>query len=397
VPSTALIDETASLSVTGAAPGSHLVIRAELTDGGGYPWAAEGEFISDAQGSVDTAKQAPIRGAYRIVSAMGLIWSMRPTEKGVRIYAAPHALGSQVVRFHLEIDGKEVSSTQFEQEFVRPDVQQIHLDGDLHGTLFLPATPGKHAAVLVVGGSEGGQPAGRAAWLASHGYVSLALCYFHCEGTPNELERIPLEYFGRALGWMAQRPEVDANRMGVMGTSRGGELALQLGSMYPAIKAVVAYVPANVRYPSCCEQRPDASWTWKGEPLAWTAPWLNPGPGPALGAAIAVEHTNGPILMIGGKSDQVWPSAEMVDAAAARLRAAHFAHQVVVLEYDHAGHRAGLPEIIPAWNDGAVHPVSGKMMEFGGTPQGNALSSLDAISRVLDFLSQNLQQPEAAR
>lgn len=123
---------------------------------------------------------------------------------------------------------------------------------------------------------------------------------------------------------------------------------------------------------------------------------MNPGPAVALGAAIAVEHTNGPILMIGGQSDEVWPSAQMVDAAASRLRAHHFAYQVVVLNYDHAGHRAGLPEIIPAWNDGVVHPISGKVTVFGGTPEGNALSSLDAIPKVLEFLEKNLQDPAPA-
>ena len=97
-------------------------------------------------------------------------------------------------------------------------------------------------------------------------------------------------------------------------------------------------------------------------------------------------------LMIGAIDDGVWPSAQMVDAAAARLRRRHFAYQVVVLKYDHAGHRAGLPEIIPAWCNGVEHPISGRMTDFGGTPQGNAESSLGAIPKVLDFLEKNLLQ-----
>jgi dienelactone hydrolase len=40
-----------------------------------------------------------------------------------------------------------------------------------------------------------------------------------------------------------------------MGASRGGELALQLGAMFPRIAAVVAYAPASVRIASCCLQR----------------------------------------------------------------------------------------------------------------------------------------------
>ena len=395
-PAAVMIDEPVSVLVSGVAPGARVTIRAELTDGGGHPWAAEAEFVADAQGMVNTASQAPVKGSYRIVSAMGLLWSMRSTVRDVHRYEPPHALGPQISRFHLLLDGKEVSSAELVQSTVRPDVKQMDLNGDLHGVLFVPASAGKHPGILVVGGSEGGTPGSRAAWLASHGYVALALCYFHCPGTPPTLQNIPLEYFGLALGWMAQRPEVAADRLAVMGTSRGGELALQLGSMYPAIKAVVAYVPANVRYPSCCGQRLGAAWTWKGEPLAWSAPWLNAGPPAAVGASIEVEHTNGPILMIGGEADGVWPSAQMADAAADRLRRSHFAHPVVVLKYDHAGHRAGLPEFIPTWSNGVPHPISGQITEFGGTPEGNAESTLDAIPKVLDFLQKNLSPESAA-
>jgi hypothetical protein len=45
---------------------------------------------------------------------------------------------------------------------------------------------------------------------------------------------------------------------------------LQLGSMYPQIRAVVAYVPANVRYAACCgNTRVPYAWTWKGQPLSF--------------------------------------------------------------------------------------------------------------------------------
>src|SRR6202035_4870934 len=104
------------------------------------------------------------------------------------------------------------------------------------------------------------------------------------------LSAIPLEYFGFALEWMTQRPEILSDRIAVVGTSRGGELALQLGSMYPQIKAVVAYVPANVRYPGClCDLRIPA-WTWQGQPLAFVNPRIPPGDSTSIRAAIAVEH-----------------------------------------------------------------------------------------------------------
>ena len=122
----------------------------------------------------------------------------------------------------------------------------------------------------------------------------------------------------------------------------------------------------------------------------WAAPERGGNASEAMNAAIAVEHTHGPILMIGGEDDGVWPSAAMVDRAAERLREAHFAFPVVVLKYPHAGHRAGVPEIMPTWSHDVTHPVSGTPTDFGGTPEGNALSSLDAIPKVLDFLRTSL-------
>jgi formate dehydrogenase assembly factor FdhD len=45
-----LIDQAATIRVSGCRPGERLAIRAELVDGAGGRWASESEFISDAQG-----------------------------------------------------------------------------------------------------------------------------------------------------------------------------------------------------------------------------------------------------------------------------------------------------------------------------------------------------------
>ena len=176
--------------------------------------------------------------------------------------------------------------------------------------LLLPNTKERRPGVLVVGGSEGGMPHGKAAWLASRGYAAFALAYFRYDDLPPLLEGIPLEYFGSALAWMVQRPEILADRIAVVGTSRGGELALELGSVIPQIKAVVAYVPANVRRAACCgNTRVPYAWTWQGQPLAFQSGRdARRNPETAMHAAIAVERTHGPILLISGEDDGVWDS-----------------------------------------------------------------------------------------
>ena len=107
-------------------------------------------------------------------------------------------------------------------------------------------------------------------------------------------------------------------------------------------------------------------------------------------AAIKVELTDGPILLISGSEDRVWNSSSMADSIVARLKQLHFSHNVEHWNYAHAGHLAGRPEIVPAWLGAVTNPTSGREMEMGGTPRGNAESSLDATSKVIDFLRRSL-------
>ncbi len=387
-PAHVLADEPATIRVTGLQPHERATLRAALVDDAKSLWMSQTEFVADDTGTIDTSKQAPVKGSYRTVSAMGLVWSMTPAAKDVHSYRAPR--NDQTILFALMKDNKEVANAQLVQSFYPEGIHHIDLTGQLHGVLFLPDTPGPHPGVLVLGGSEGGMSASKAVWLASHGYAALALAYFHFPGLPQELRDIPLEYFGQAISWMMHRPEIDADHLAVMGGSRGGELALQLGSMYPELHAVVAYVPANVRYPSCCDRSFGPAWTWKGQPLAYGRPTSNSSAPTDMAATIAIEQTHGPILMISGDDDGIWPSRPMTDAAVRRLQQAHFRYLVVHLDYPHAGHRAGNQWIIPTWSSGVTHPLSGQEENYGGNPEGNALSTLDANPKVLDFLKQSL-------
>jgi dienelactone hydrolase len=388
-PPRVLIDESADIRATGLEPGEHVQVAAGLIDGGEQRWHSEAEFVADAQGGLDLSTQAPVKGSYKGVSGMGLIWSMMPAGKGVTVYRPPREPEPQKIDFQLVRDGKTVATAQLEQDPIAVGVRQMGLTGQLHGVVFWPAEGGPHPAVLVLGGSEGGVPRRRAAWLASHGYAALALAYFRFENLPPQLEAIPLEYFGAALAWMRERPEILPDQIVVMGVSRGAELALQLGSMYPHVKAVVAYAPANVLHRACCGGNlyPFA-WTWMGQPLAFVRRDVYGSE--AVFATIKVENSKGPILLIAGDQDHVWDSAGMARAIVERLKHAHFAAEVGELSYPHAGHIAGRPEIIPEWHGQLTNPISGRPTDYGGTPEGNALSSIDASPKVLDFLRRNL-------
>lgn len=393
VPKRVMMDESASIRACGLQANQRVTIRAELVDGADERWTSAADFVADDQGSIDTSKHPAAAGSYQGISASGLIWSMLPSSRKARRYQPPRELGIQTVDFHLMLKGVELAAARLEQASLADGVERVIIRyGDLRGTLFRPTGSDRHAGVLVLGGSEGGLPTRRAAWLASHGFAALALAYFRFEDLPKELAGIPLEYFGRALSWMANRPEIAGDRIAVMGVSRGAELALQLGSMFPRIRAVVAYSPANVRYPACCGFTPvPYAWTWNGNGLAFRP--VRPRAAleaMAMRAEIEVERTQGPLLLISGDSDRVWESKSMADSIVARLQRHNFTNSVDHLNYAHAGHAAGRPEIVPAWQGEVRNPTSGRDVEMGGTPKGNAESTLDAIPKVIDFLRQSL-------
>src|SRR6185437_4001770 len=216
-PDHVLSDEPASVRASGLQSGERVTISAELTDGAGVQWTAQADFVADEAGAVDTAKQAPAGGAYKEVSPLGLVWFMMPAQKNVAAYAAPRNLAAQTIGFELLRKGEKLASAHLQQDAVAEGVRRVVVrDGGLRGVMFVPAGGERSAAVLVVGGSNGGAPTRQAAWLASRGFLALALAYFHYEDLPDQLEAIPLEYFQQGLTWLAARPEAMPGRLAVM-------------------------------------------------------------------------------------------------------------------------------------------------------------------------------------
>ena len=278
--------------------------------------------------------------------------------------------------------------------------------GGLVGRLYAPAGPGSgRAAILVLGGSEGGLTGAsrEARDLALHGYVALALAYFGAPGVPDSLTNIPLEYFRSALDFLRDQPGVDPNRIGLIGTSKGGEAALLVAATYRQVRAVVAGVPSSVAWQGYNPRNPmdpAPSWTLNGRAVAFV-PYAADAPFTSVfdlyrrslarldqhqDAVIQVERINGPVMLACGEADALWPSCPMSDAVADRLRAHRFPHPVEELKYPGAGHAAfGMP--IPAGN-----PALAQLQALGGDAAGNVAARADSWQKALDFLDRSLRR-----
>ena len=287
------------------------------------------------------------------------------------------------------------------------------------GTLCIPrAGKPKYPAMILLGGSEGGDSMARAAErFAAHGYVTASVAYFGVPGLPKTLVDVPVETVGAAVATLAKRDDVDASRIGIMGGSKGGELALLAASTYPRIKAVVAVVPSPIAYmglgvndaptgcswseggkPLPCVPASDAANQQIGMALMQHQPLVlrnlydasrNADPATTKAAFFPLEKISGPVLCLSGQDDQMWNSTAQCDLAMAHLKDSHHAYADRAIAYPDAGHT-----FIGATHgpSSAVTSVDfgGVTMAFGGTKEGDAAAADAAWPVIWSFLASTL-------
>lgn len=247
-PESALSDEIVKMRVLDLRPGQLITLRATMNDDVDLDWASSATFVANSAGVVDLTTQAPISGTYDTVDPMGLIWSMLPDVTGSEYpYFANWDTPFVLVTITAESEGQEIATAHLRRMRLNSAVRKVQIsENGLVGYFFSPNTEGQNPGLIVLGGSDGGGDIPMAALLASRGYATLALYYFGNSSLPPDLSEIPLEYFEVAIAWLKSQEGVNGNEIGVIGTSRGGELALLLGATFPEVKAVVGYVASGV-------------------------------------------------------------------------------------------------------------------------------------------------------
>jgi dienelactone hydrolase len=406
------IDERVHIRVAGLSAGQQITLHAEQHDDAGNLWQAHAEFQADQHGVVDVDTQQPLAGTYDRADGMGLFWSMAldPTIPRISSFRKT-TMNPVTTTLRATTAGHALAETTIERTVLDPAIDRIVVRANgLAGTLFIPRQAGPHPGLIVLGGSGGGIWEVPAAILAAHGYACLALAYFAYEHLPAQLTNIPLEYFETALTWLQAQPHVDPERLGVIGTSRGGELALLLGATFPLVRAVVAYVPGNVVWEGFGPGVPAGApaWSYRGQPLPVIQDdltpeqiqavvqhkpiALNPLFHPALddasaveAAAIPVERSRAAIMLISGQDDQMWPSARMAAMMVERLERHRYPYPVHHLSYPNAGHWIGTP-FLPTSTTYGHHSINGELYAYGGTVAGNAFAVEDSWEQILQLL-----------
>lgn len=100
-------------------------------------------------------------------------------------------------------------------------------------------------------------------------------------------------------------------------------------------------------------------------------------------ASVPVEDVDGPVLLVRGRDDALWPSVVYSEVANWRLDHHDHNHPHEHVVYEDAGPVFPLPYLA---YDGRL-----SRERYGGTPAGNARAAADAWVRTLDYLEVGLR------
>ncbi len=422
-PKRAMRDAPLEIELIDFPPHKEVTVKAVSIDHKDITWKAEAIYKTNSKGRLYLNKQAPKDGGYCSKDPMELIWTMTPDSKKVE---SPHFMIRRdqrpwTISFEAWMEGSKVSSESVARLAFADGSKRIEVEENgLMGVLYLPSGEGPFPAITIVSGSGGGCLEIAAASYASHGYATLALAYFNYKSLPEYLYEIPLEYFEKSIHYLQSRKDIDGKRLAINGASRGGELALLLGSLCPQYKAVIAQVPSGIVWGGIGGDDSDESrpaWTYKGKPIPvmgipydseiWSyqldhekrsepipllqgfMETIRQYPELVRKAEIKVENTNGAILLISGEDDQMWPSSLFSERVIDRLERMKFDKPYSHLKYPGVGHSMPKPYYPNPLFD-VEHPVAKAVFTMGGTPDANNKAGVDSWIRSLDFLEDNL-------
>uniref|UniRef100_A0A8C5M3T6 Bile acid-CoA:amino acid N-acyltransferase n=1 Tax=Leptobrachium leishanense TaxID=445787 RepID=A0A8C5M3T6_9ANUR len=355
-PEVALADEPVKIQVWGLPPLNLITLRAWVKDEKGRIFQSQAFYKSDVEGKVDLDRTPATGGDFHGVCPMGLFWALKPitpylwlTKKDVM--GSPFYVHLELyldLTFNPRDDEIPLATKVVERWYVAPGVQRIQIkQGRVRGALFLPPGDGPFPGIIDMFGGNGGLIEFRSSLLASRGFASLALAYFAYDDLPSSLGGMELEYFEEAAKILLGNPKVIGDGVGVVGVSKGAEIALATACFLPQVKATVCINGTN---------------TVHGNPLTYGDLYMPGIPYVAEGILVSeigaiqlrytfgdprrpeheasihpLEKARGPILFIVGEEDRNYDSTTY--AKEAKARADRFGKKDVrILLFPKAGH-----------------------------------------------------------
>ncbi|XP_061335200.1 acyl-coenzyme A amino acid N-acyltransferase 1-like isoform X2 [Pezoporus flaviventris] len=402
-PRSSLADRPVRVLVRGLSPCQLITLRAWLRDEQGERFQARAFFRADAKGEVDPGYQPALGGTYSGLSPMGLLWSLQPDTPFRRLLkrdvtGSPFRIHVEAFDGVLLLDGPRhppLASCEAERWFVGAGVRRVPIrEGRVRGALFLPPGPGPFPGVVDLFGGAGGLIEFRAGLLASRGFAVLALAFFAYEDLPRTMALLDLDYFEEATALLLRHPKVRGPGLGVIGVSKGAEVALAMASFLPAVLATVwingtvflhgnPLVYKDLRIPALpygIERVLIADMGALDSSAVFSHP-QHPDPG---SSAIPVERIRGKVLFVVGEADRSLNSKLYAALAVARMPPA----RARILSYPGAGHLIE-PPCSPLCSVSCLKG-SPRPLLWGGEAKAHARAQEHSWEEIIRFLAREL-------
>ncbi|WP_240183752.1 acyl-CoA thioesterase/bile acid-CoA:amino acid N-acyltransferase family protein [Leifsonia aquatica] len=230
--------EPERISLEGFPAGQRVTIAASTRVGGG--WSSQAVYAVPPDGDVDLAHQAPVEAPFAGADPMGLFWTMRSAHGAAATSDETWGGATLTVDLTATVGGLRVAAASVQRVGLTAAApSRVVSEDGLSGDFFAPVrqTDGLRPAVLVLDGTDPGTPTGvlEAATLSAMGYPALALSTYGSAGQLEPRRTVPAERLLTAVDWLMAQPGVDDQRIFVMGTSRGAQLALWLAVAHPGL------------------------------------------------------------------------------------------------------------------------------------------------------------------
>ena len=370
-------------------------------------------FTVGPDGAIDPARDPALEGDYTGIDASGPFWSLHP---GVR-----STTDRGTLRVQVRSGERLLTERTIPLRAIAAGIDTQEVAAFPGARLYRPlGTTGSLPVIIVLGGSEGGSSGARsiAPRLAELGYAALALPYYNpgwsserLPGLPSAFVDIPVDRLEVIKRWIDRRSDLNQNRIGLYGVSKGGEFAMIAASRFPWLTVVIGIVPSDVVWEGWGSSKASgetSSFAWRGKALPFTPyegmdeaiaalsrgerrsltlPHLDgrrDNPTRAAAARIKVERFTGAMLVAGADGDLTWPSGEMTRAIAER-RAEH-GLPTVSLTFLDAGHGLSGTGWSPINYDPADRTVA-----------GTARAQKKVWKEVQEFLHAHLGPPQIKR
>lgn len=422
-PKKACITEKLKISGRGFEPSSALTIYATVCyPSEGINMHSYAQISTASDGSFDLQNTESVGGSYTGIDGMGLFWSMKHKQKS--IYDSIVITNGfceleykfDVYNGHIgQFKDQKTSNILCSSTCVRcfGDSTKIRRkevkDGAIRGTLFTP---------IGASGEEGPFPAviaicsvvkrrvleDRAALLANRGFVTLALAFFGVEGLPKSYATGPIrvEYFEEAIRFLARHEKVDESSIGVLGSSKCGDICLALmAAELDHLKAVCTL--------NGCISSIGTTTTYRGKETEMLVGDLEKvvsysegvynikdalhDPRNQPGSIHQLERSKADLLMIVGLDDWNWKSELFADIAEERMKAVG-KKNYTISKYAGMGHFF-VPPFTPGGFVSPHHLVPNRgYVYFGGLDdqKKHANSMRDAWLEMFSFFDNTLKK-----